>query len=345
MSRRPIAFNNSSKTDNSIKKNKIEIGLTSADYSTNPGGVTWFNGVDSTSQYVIYSDTFSLGTSTLANSKPVCWATGDFTDANVLRIINGLPTRYNQTRFTTIASALEFIAGSTIYSMVGGTLDNIVTNGLILNLDCSQKNSYPGSGTIWYDLSGNGDDGVLSNGSTFNSANGGSIVFDGVDDYVLTPSLLDASLNPNESVFVWFNPTAAGQIVSELGQAVINSTWHDSNIEVNSSGIFSFSVWHNGLTNKVVSSAKSFNNWYHLGFTYSGTTFTAYINGSSIGTTTLIRQAPSSLHYGLCSIDSTNMGTNAYGSGKMGNFMFYNRALTATEVTQNFNAQKSKFGL
>ena len=144
---------------------------------------------------------------------------------------------------------------------------------------------------------------------------------------------------------MWFNPAAAGQIVSELGQATINTGYHDSNIEVNSSGIFSFSVWHGSLTNKVVSSAKSFNNWYHLGFTYSGTTFTAYINGSSIGTTTFTRQPPTSLHYGLCSIDGTNMGTSAYGSGKMGNFMFYNRALSATEVLQNYNAQKGRFGL
>jgi hypothetical protein len=183
MSRRPIAFNNSSKGVNSIKKNKMEIGLASVDYSTNPGGVAWFNGADSTSQYVIYSDTYSLGTSTLANSKPVCWATSDFTDVNVLKVINGLPTRYNQTPFTTIASALEFIAGSPIYNIVGGTLDNIVTNNLILNFDCSQKNSYPGSGTSWYDLSGNGNDAILLNGATYSSANGGSIVFDGIDDY------------------------------------------------------------------------------------------------------------------------------------------------------------------
>ena len=223
--------------------------------------------------------------------------------------------------------------------------ENIVTDGLVLNLDAGFVGSYPTTASTWYDISGNDKNSTLTNGPTFNSTNSGSIVFDGVNDYVLTPSLLNASLNPTESVFVWFNPAAAGQIVSELGQATINTGYHDSNIEVNSSGIFSFSVWHGSLTNKVVSSAKSFNNWYHLGFTYSGTTFIAYINGSSIGTTTFTRQPPTSLHYGLCSIDGTNMGTSAYGSGKMGNFMFYNRALSATEVLQNYNAQKGRYGL
>jgi len=243
------------------------------------------------------------------------------------------------------AAILAWIATQPNLEATNFEYENIVTNGLVLNVDAGFVGSYPTAGTTWYDISGNDKNSTLTNGPTFNSANSGSIVFDGVDDYVLTPSLLNASLNPTESVFVWFNPAAAGQIVSELGQATINTGYHDSNIEVNSSGIFSFSVWHGSLTNKVVSSAKSFNNWYHLGFTYSGTTFTAYINGSSIGTTTFTRQPPTSLHYGLCSIDGTNMGTSAYGSGKMGNFMFYNRALSATEVSQNYNAQKGRFGL
>jgi hypothetical protein len=246
---------------------------------------------------------------------------------------------------SSLSASLAWIGTQSNLMAANFEYENIVTSGLVLNLDAGFVGSYPTTASTWYDISGNNNSGSLVNSPTFNSANSGSIVFDGVDDYVLTTSLLNASLNPNESVFVWFNPAAAGQIVSELGQATIDSGYHDSNIEVNSSGIFSFSVWHNGLTNKVVSSAKSFNNWYHLGFTYSGTTFTAYINGSSIGTTTFTRQPPSSLHYGLCSIDSTNMGTSAYGSGKMGNFMFYNRGLSSTEVLQNFNALKGRFGV
>ena len=105
---------------------------------------------------------------------------------------------------------------------------SIVRNGLVLYLDAANPKSYPGSGTTWKDLSGNGNNGTLVNGPTFNSANGGSIVFDGTNDYVITTNLLNPTTNPNESVFVWFNPTAAGQIVSELGQATINTGWHDS---------------------------------------------------------------------------------------------------------------------
>jgi len=63
----------------------------------------------------------------------------------------------------------------------------IVTSGLVLALDAGNTKSYPGSGTVWTDLSGNGNTGTLTNGPTFNSSNGGSIVFDGVDDFVNIP--------------------------------------------------------------------------------------------------------------------------------------------------------------
>jgi hypothetical protein len=224
--------------------------------------------------------------------------------------------------------------------------ENIVTNGLTYLLDAGFIPSYPLSSSVWYNLSNTGSSTSLVNGPTYNSSNSGSIVFNGTNQYALTSNLLNPTTYPNESVFVWFYPTSAGQIVSELGQATIDFGYHDSNIEISGSGVISFATWGGNLTNKVVSSAKSFNTWYQLGFTYSGTTLTAYINGASIGTATLTRQPPTALYFGLCAIDSiTNMGTPGYAGGRLGNFIFYNRGLSATEVLQNYNAQKGRFGL
>ena len=315
----------------SLQKGNVALGVSSSLIIGPTSTTGWYSGITpSTGKYVIYQ--------TAVTGDPDIYTPQ--TDAELIRLATS-----KGSNATTTGSALDFFASHSSFIPANFDYENIVTDGLVLNLDAGFVGSYPTTASTWYDISGNDKNSTLTNGPTFNSTNSGSIVFDGVDDYVLTPSLLNASLNPTESVFVWFNPAAAGQIVSELGQATIDAGYHASNIEVSSSGIFSFSVWHGSLTNKVVSSAKSFNNWYHLGFTYSGTTFTAYINGSSIGTATFTRQPPSSLHYGLCSIDSTNMGTGAYGSGKMGNFMFYNRALSATEVLQNYNAQKGRYGL
>jgi len=69
----------------------------------------------------------------------------------------------------------------------------IVTNGLVLCLDAADKKSYPGTGTVWTDRSENGNHGTLTNGPTFNGANGGSIVFDGPSDGVLLPNISPTS--------------------------------------------------------------------------------------------------------------------------------------------------------
>ena len=81
-----------------------------------------------------------------------------------------------------------------------------VTNGLVLSLDAANTKSYPKSGTTWTDLSGNSNNGTLTNGPTFSAVNGGCIVFDGVDDYV---DVSDAStLNSNtQTINIWYNAT------------------------------------------------------------------------------------------------------------------------------------------
>jgi hypothetical protein len=226
-------------------------------------------------------------------------------------------------------------------------LATINLTNLIVWLDSSNTSSYPGSGTTWTDLSGNAKNMTLTNGPTFESANANSIVFDGTNDYALSASsLYTMSSFPTISTFIWWYPQAAGQIVSELGQGTINSGWHDSQIEINSSGQISFAVWDN-YADKIVSSAKSFNTWYNLGFTYNNatSTTTAYINGVSIGSVVNPRSTYSAIYYTIAGIDGTNMGTNAYGKGKCGAFYHYTRALSATEVLNNYNSNKARFGL
>jgi len=78
----------------------------------------------------------------------------------------------------------------------------IISNGLVLYLDAANNKSYPRTGTTWYDLSGNNNNGTLTNGPTFNSANGGSIVYDGADDSV-NLSLVSSNVN-NVTTEVWF---------------------------------------------------------------------------------------------------------------------------------------------
>ena len=83
----------------------------------------------------------------------------------------------------------------------------VVTDGLVLCLDAGNVKSYPGSGTTWTDLSGKGNTGTLTNGPTYSSANGGSIVFDGVDDRVSGTSF---NTGQNFTINAWIYPTLLG---------------------------------------------------------------------------------------------------------------------------------------
>ena len=241
--------------------------------------------------------------------------------------------------------------GSRISIAVSVSSIPVISNGLILYLDAGNAASYPGSGTTWTDVSGNINTGTLIDGPTYTSGTPSYFTFDGTNDYVLANntnlnslSLTSRFSNTSVSHFSWVYPTGAGVLVAELGQTAPNSSWHDSNIEISAGGAFSFSTWHGRLTDKVVSSNKSFDTWYYVGFTYDGATLTAYINGSSIGTTPLARQAPSQTHYALFAADTTNMGSGGQGVGRCSSFSVYNRALSAAEIQQNWLANKSRFG-
>jgi hypothetical protein len=220
------------------------------------------------------------------------------------------------------------------------------TNGLIYWYDTGNTRSYSGSGSALSSLPGGSAMNLYNGYSTSGSGATLSISLNGTNAYTLTETNLYAQFpTSSTSMFIWAYSSAAGNIVSELGQATINTAWHDSNIEINSSGVVSMSVWHGSLTNRVTSSAISFNTWYQLGWAYNGTTLTGYINGLSIGTTTFTRSRNgSAIYYTIGAPDSTNMGTNSYWNGRFSSFSVYNRSLTAAEVLKNYNSSKKRYG-
>jgi hypothetical protein len=225
---------------------------------------------------------------------------------------------------------------------------SLVTTGLTSWLDFSNSSSYPGTGTTINDLSPNSGNAVMVNGASYDSGLGGEISLNGSNQYIRTNNDLGQYYSStNQSIFIWVKPSAAGQIVTEVG--FFNTGWIDSQIEIHNDGTIRFSTWHNNVNypQKVVSSPQAFNQWYLLGFTYNGTTLTAYINGQAIGTTNLTRSAPYNGGYGLAYYlgyaSPTNMGVSAYFNGKIGAFYTYNRALTPTETLQNFNSTRSRY--
>ena len=242
----------------------------------------------------------------------------------------------------------SFLSGATgVWSMQNVEIANrsrswptqIVTNGLVLFLDANNTNSYPGSGTSWYDLSGNGNTGTLTNGPTFSGENGGTIVFDGVDDYVNVANA--SSLNASaQTISVWYNATTIpgrqATIIGKHDTAGSNNgynfwTTNYAQIKVANVG------YDSGLGTGVA------NVWYHLTFAYtSNVSLTGYLNGVSMGTSGLANFSISSqpLRIGR-SVDSFW----SLFTGKIPVVTVYNRQLSDSEVLQNFNLTRDRFGV
>ena len=223
----------------------------------------------------------------------------------------------------------------------------VVNTNLMVWIDAGQPASYSGSGATWTDLSGNGKTYTLSNSPTFNSITGGGVItFAGASSqYATTAATLFNSTTTNTySINIWVYPTGAGQIVQVDGQSTPNASYHYTAMEITAAGLIYFGQWTGGMTT-ITTSAQSLNAWYNLVITYNGTTATAYVNGTSVGSSAIAWSAPgANTFFGLMAQDGTNMsGTAAYASGSIGAFMVYNRALTADEVTTNFNALRNRY--
>jgi hypothetical protein len=220
-----------------------------------------------------------------------------------------------------------------------------ITNGLVLCLDAGNSKSYPGSGATWTDLSGTGNTGTLENGPTFDSANGGSLVFDGTNDFVLTSSV--ATYGNNTTWEAWIYCTAN---VSEFNMFMGRYLPYFGFLTGNS---FIFSNLIGGTQCTIYTSTNlSLNTWYHATFTtsYDGanTTMRTYVNGSETATGTFAgTQGNYSNPFMIGDGNDTTNGTSSWYpfQGRVSKVNVYNRALTATEIQQNYLATKSRFGI
>lgn len=228
----------------------------------------------------------------------------------------------------------------------------IVTDGLVLYLDAANTRSYPGTGTTWSDLSRSGNTGTLINGPTFNSGNGGSIVFDGVNDYV---SMNDK--NPSSINSTFLNGLTIGFTI-KLTDPFPNTADGRTIITRNSGGIGS------NAFNLSIQSNRKLRFWINnvSGVPFSNTTLNTnqiYIGSLVLNRTTNITSfylqgvLDSNTNYSPSLSTSTHTIFNIgyWGTagwefpGNIYNVSFYNRALSASEISQNFNATRARFGI
>ena len=232
-----------------------------------------------------------------------------------------------------------------------------VTDGLVFAVDAANKKSYVSGSTTWTDLAGSNDD-TLTNDPTFDSGNGGSLVFDGSNDIIICgPSNTIGSSLSSATWSAWFkssNTTSIGYIsalkrlpsgtASSLFSIILNRI--GSNTTVGSG--YLMILTNDGSNFQYLSYNGGYNdgNWHNVVGVVTPTSRVLYVDGQSVANDS---------NGGLANVtDNTepitigafqNSGTNFFLDGGISNVAFYNRDLTPQEITQNYNALKSRFGL
>jgi hypothetical protein len=247
----------------------------------------------------------------------------------------------------------------------------VVTEDLVLHLDAGQTDSYPGSGVVWKDISGNGYNGRIENGTSYDGDEG-SFVFDGSDDYIdLSVYVSNLIFDSPASIDFWFKPA-----LDKNTAGVIFSVGNGLDIYNTDSFVISNGNWTGALTGETISvhkftdgltnpseiSSRSIdvgtsvdyqNTWTCVTVIVESNTFKVYVNGiektlsSGYGTGTSFTYGEniSPEIFAYLGARNVSSGPTTNLNGSISNFRLYSKALNEEEVTQNYNALKSRFGL
>lgn len=209
--------------------------------------------------------------------------------------------------------------------------NSVVTDGLVFYVDAANENSYPGSGTTWYNLAGS-NNGTLTNGTTHSSDSGGAIVFDGTDDHVV----LDQAISLTD-----FTITSAFKITSYGSGWVMFFGNTDTDNFVASQFQTLLRVQDDSSINSDLAYNTDLSNAIHfLQVTQSGNTNTWYLDGQNIGTS--INSSYSGMSITRMVFYQTGSALGIWG-GDYYMASIYDRALSSDEVLQNYNALKNRF--
>jgi hypothetical protein len=322
-------------SNGTIKRNNFLIGVnTSVDYGPTSSTGFWSGIVPPTGGYTVYAQKESQGPSIRVAS----------TDSELIAIAK----QYGGTGINTANDALNFFNGQSQFLVTNTDYGNIVTSGLVFMLDAGYIPSYPKNGTTWSDLSGNNNNGTLTNGPTYNSANDGFFGF-ATDDYVLVPE--NSALNtqtPSIEMWIKTNSTNQNGMWFEKGQlnAQYNLFQEGTSFywrqRISTGGVINLSM--------TTSTYLSTSSWAQVVATFTSGDRKIYVNGvvaaSDTQTGTIVTDT-NGVSIGVWGGFTTRPadGRGYFYNGNIAIVRVYNIALTQSQILQNYNAQKSRFGL
>ena len=267
-----------------------------------------------------------------------------YSNANVIQLGRSTygtgPTEYpNLMVYNRALTATEVAQNyeATKYKFQG---QQIVTNGLVLNLDAANKDSYPGTGTTWTDLSGNANNGTLINGPSFSIDSGGCIDFDGIDDSVAGNKPVLSAVTLEYYCKLTGNSTGGYPHLVMSGNTFIGFVGNTSSarfrIAINPGAGYS------EITSDLLNPSATFKLY---SMTYDGTTVKMFVNGVQQASTMNIASTFELMTGNAYQLSAVTTPSYDKAPNKMAAFRIYNRALSATEIAQNYNATKERFGL
>lgn len=325
----PIKYSTGSESL-ALKKGNFYIGT--GDVGKGPTSSTgYYNGITPpTGGYTIYLNKASGGPSI-------------YTCANDTELVN-LTNTIAGTSYTTANECLVYFAGQTDKIVLNRNYEGIVTNGLIYDFDAGFVSSYPKNGSNLYDISVSNSDGQLYNGVTFSTSGGGSLVFDGTDDSAYSNSNLSSLPygDSSRTIMYWIYPyTISNSVLSQIA---------GYGLDTGSGNLFCGIIYSNGKAglwgnsiNYQSTHTVNTNVWQHIAYVKTPGTIKCYKNGigDNGGSLTLNTVSSSRPFMGIV----YQRQIYGYYNGEISIFQIYNRALSDTEVLQNYNAQKGRFGL
>jgi energy-coupling factor transporter ATP-binding protein EcfA2 len=327
-----IKYNVSAETL-ALKKGNFWIGT--GDVGKGPTNVTgYYNGITPPAGgFTIYLNKETSGPSIYTVS----------TEAQLVSLTNTIGAQ----SFTTSGQCLNWFATQTDKMIFNRDYEPIVTNGLVLNLDAGFTPSYPTTATTWYDVSSGGNNGTLINGPTYSTSGGGSIVFDGINDYANVSSFINLGFDVPWTIGCWFNTNSTQS--SKVGLITLSFF---PNLLMFENGMIS--LWNSvgpsidfGFSYPYLTSSGSYNNgeWHCVvGSCNTGGIAKLYVDGVLINSANYSPNKIRAIYNGVDLGRERNNGPKLF-NGKITFGVVYDRALSDSEVLQNYNAQKGRFGL
>ena len=352
---RPFAYNTGSTITGTLQVGNLAIGVDSLDYSTNPGGVKWWNGPDEDLGYVI-TKPIPSGNQPNPLGVPAYVAfnrSDSLTDESFLGLVNSLSLTAHT--FTNASNAKTWLNDNgywTSWEDSGPTL--------LANLDASNSSSYPGTGTDWFDLTTNNNDGTLDAGSgtiTYGTTNGGEFDLNaGTGTKISFSNNADLALNTSttKTYSLWFNTDAVGfinfsrtLITKQVGNPVGDGFW----MGINSNNQLVARVTSDGgSTNKSISgigATISIGTWYMatlvVKVSSDTNTFKLYLDTTEVGST---NGGGSTIN----DIEDLFIGNYVAGlqnvqpyDGKIAEFRVYEGDFEPADVKSLFDSTKTRF--